>query len=289
MAAETQLSAPDRSSLIHFAMTISWMIVLQFGIWLTGWCGLSFAWIIIGCVGLAAYFKQRADREAKRTLSRTIATEKAAVALCPDLPSWVHFPDVERAEWVNKVIHQMWPFVGKILDKLLRENVGPVLRRKVPSTLNGIHFDTIRLGDLPPRIGGIKVHTDNLKRSEIMMDVDIIYAGDSKITLATKGLKLGVEDLEIRGTLRVLLYPLIPDFPLIGGLTMYFINRPLIQFDLTNMLNVFETPGVNALLKNVIDDAIASFVVLPNKLAISLSGEYFMETYCHSSTTFVFR
>lgn len=274
MALDKHLIIPERSNLLDFVKTISWMLALLFGVWLTGCCGLSFAWIIIGCVGLAAYFKQRADRNTQRILSRLIAKERAAVTLCPDLPSWVNFPDVERAEWINKILHQMWPFVGKILDKILRENVGPVLRSKVPSTLSGIHFDTIRLGDLPPRIGGIKVHTDNLKRSEIMMDVDIIYAGDSKITLATKGLKLGLEDLEIRGSLRVLLYPLIPDLPLIGGLTMYFINRPQIAFELTNVLNVLETPGVNSLLRNIIDDAIASFIVLPNKLAFSLSGKY---------------
>ncbi|XP_065062689.1 extended synaptotagmin-1-like [Rhopilema esculentum] len=256
-----------------FILNISWMLALLLGVWLAGSCGLSFAWIIISCVVLATFFKQRADRNVKRTLARAIANEKAAIKLCPELPSWVNFPDVERAEWLNKVIRQVWPFVGKALDKMLRESVEPVLRTKVPSTLSGIRFDTIRIGDLPPRIGGIKVHTDNLKRSEAILDVDIIYAGDAKIILATKGVKLGVEDLEIRGTLRVLLYPLIPDLPLIGGLTMYFINRPLINFDLTNVLNFLETPGVNTLLRNVIDDAIASFVVLPNKIAISLSGQ----------------
>ena len=269
-------TVPQRSSLLEFTMSVSWMIALLFGVWLTGCCGLSFAWIIIACVSLAAYFKQRADRSAQRMLARAIADEKTAVAIFPDLPSWVNFPDVERAEWINKILHQMWPFVGKVLDKFLRESVEPVLRSKVPSTLNGIRFDTIRIGDLPPRIGGIKVHTDNLKRSEIMLDIDIIYAGDCKITLATKGLKLGVEDLEFRGTLRVLLYPLIPDLPLVGGLTMYFINRPQIQFDLTNVLNVLETPGIKSLLRNTIDDAIASFIVLPNKVAVSLSGWYLL-------------
>lgn len=273
MIEDKHLAVTQRGNLASFTMNISWMLALLFGVWLTGNFGLSFAWIIIGCVSLATFFKQREDRKSQRALSRAIADEQTAVAILPELPSWVNFPDVERAEWINKILHQMWPFVGKVVDKLLRDSVEPVLRSKVPSTLNGIHFDTIRIGDLPPRIGGIKVHTDNLKRSEIMLDVDIIYAGDSKITLSTKGLKLGVEDLEIRGTLRVLIYPLIPDLPIVGGLTMYFINRPIIQFDLTNVLNVLETPGVNSLLRNTVDDAIASFIVLPNKVSISLSGE----------------
>ena len=30
--------------------------------------------------------------------------------LVDDLPSWVYFPDKERAEWVNNIIKQVNPF-----------------------------------------------------------------------------------------------------------------------------------------------------------------------------------
>ncbi|XP_039571687.1 extended synaptotagmin-1-like, partial [Passer montanus] len=40
-----------------------------------------------------------------------------------ELPAWVSFPDVERAEWLNKVLAQAWPFLGQFLDKLLQQSV----------------------------------------------------------------------------------------------------------------------------------------------------------------------
>ena len=30
-----------------------------------------------------------------------------------DLPSWVFFPDKERAEWVNNIMKQLWPYVNE--------------------------------------------------------------------------------------------------------------------------------------------------------------------------------
>ena len=32
---------------------------------------------------------------------------------CDDLPSWVFFPDKERAEWVNNIMKQLWPYVNE--------------------------------------------------------------------------------------------------------------------------------------------------------------------------------
>jgi hypothetical protein len=32
--------------------------------------------------------------------------------LVDELPSWVYFPDKERAEWLNNIIKQLWPNVN---------------------------------------------------------------------------------------------------------------------------------------------------------------------------------
>ena len=248
-------------------------VVVMFIVWLSGMYGLSFAWILIGTTLGVLYIKQRRNRAHQYSKTKELANESKAVNdAFQELPCWVNFPDVERAEWLNKILYQFWPYFGKYVENALRESVEPMLRTKVPSSLSGIRFETIRLGDLPPRIGGIKVHIHNVRRSEVILDVDVIYAGDSKITVTAKGLKIGVEDIQIRGTIRVVLYPLLPEAPLLGGLTMYFINRPRVDFDLTNVLNVLETPGLSTVLRNLVDDAIAGFMVLPNKLAIPLSG-----------------
>jgi hypothetical protein len=32
--------------------------------------------------------------------------------LVDELPTWVYFPDKERAEWLNNIIKQLWPNVN---------------------------------------------------------------------------------------------------------------------------------------------------------------------------------
>ena len=36
-----------------------------------------------------------------------------------DLPSWVFFPDKERAEWVNNIMKQLWPYVNEFVNNIM--------------------------------------------------------------------------------------------------------------------------------------------------------------------------
>ena len=42
-----------------------------------------------------------------------------------DIPSWVHFPEQEKAEWLNKVLKKLWPFVNRYVEDFLRQQVEP--------------------------------------------------------------------------------------------------------------------------------------------------------------------
>eukprot|EP00794_Sanderia_malayensis_P012225 gene12225-13485_t len=272
---------PDMMDFTEMLSKFTRLLALLLVVWLAGVYGVSFAWVILVSFVVVLYMKQRRERQRRKLVARCVSNDAQKIiadTLKEDLPAWVNFPDVERAEWLNKILRQFWPYLEKLATATLRETVEPELRRKAPSSLGGIRFETIRLGDIPPRITGIKAHVDKVKRSEIILDVDILYAGDSKITIAFKAagvktLKVGVEDIQIKGNVRIILHPLLPEMPLIGGITMYFINRPQLDFDLTNLTNVLDIPGLSTLLRNLIDDEIARYIVLPNKVAMSLSDK----------------
>lgn len=183
----------------------------------------------------------------------------------------VFFPDVERAEWLNKMLVQLWPYINDMVIKILKEQVEPEIQKNVPGFLSSIHFKEISLGEVPPRIGGIKTYTHNVDRNEIIMDIDLIYAGDSDFELSVKGISVGIEDLQLRGSLRVILRPLIPAAPLVGGVSVFFLNRPDIDFDLTNLANILDIPGLSDIIRGVIDDVVAGFVVLPNRITVPLT------------------
>ncbi|CAB4004783.1 extended synaptotagmin-2-A-like isoform X1 [Paramuricea clavata] len=156
----------------------------------------------------------------------------------------VFFPDVERAEWLNKFVAQLWPYVNEMVIKILKETVEPKIQESVPGMLKSIYFTEISLGNRAPRIGGIKVYTENVKRSEVIMDIDVIYSGDADFELSVKCVTVGIEDLQLRGTLRVIMSPLVPASPLVAGLSVFFLDKPELDFNLTNLLNVLDVPGL---------------------------------------------
>ena len=60
----------------------------------------------------------------------------------------VYFPDVEKAEWLNKMVKQMWPFVGEYMKKVLKTSVEPSVQNSLPKSLTPFRFDKIDLGDI---------------------------------------------------------------------------------------------------------------------------------------------
>uniref|UniRef100_A0A3P9MIL0 Extended synaptotagmin-like protein 1b n=1 Tax=Oryzias latipes TaxID=8090 RepID=A0A3P9MIL0_ORYLA len=156
-----------------------------------------------------------------------------------DLPAWVNFPDVEKVEWLNKVLQQVWPFVGQYLEKLLVETIAPSIRAST-THLQTFNFTKVDMGD------------------KINVEVKRYFC------------KAGVKGIQLHGMMRVILEPLIGDVPIVGAVTMFFIRRPKLDINWTGLTNLFDIPGVNAKSDSMIMDAIASFLVLPNRLVVPL-------------------
>uniref|UniRef100_A0A3B4AR09 Uncharacterized protein n=1 Tax=Periophthalmus magnuspinnatus TaxID=409849 RepID=A0A3B4AR09_9GOBI len=185
-----------------------------------------------------------------------------------DLPPWVNFPDVEKVEWLNKILQQAWPFIGQYLEKLLVETIAPAIRAS-SIHLQTLSFTKVNLGDKALKIAGVKAHTEHDKR-QVMLDL-YVYAGDVEINVEIKKYfcKAGVKGVQLHGKLRVILEPLIGDVPLVGAITMFFIRRPKLDINWTGLTNLLDIPGL-AMSDTMIMDAIASHLVLPNRLTIPL-------------------
>ncbi|KOB67290.1 putative ca2+-dependent phospholipid-binding protein synaptotagmin required for synaptic vesicle, partial [Operophtera brumata] len=77
----------------------------------------------------------------------------------------------------------------------------------------------------------------------------------------------------IHGMVRVVMKPLITKMPLVGGLQIFFLNNPSIDFNLVGVADVLDMPGFSDILRRCIVEQIANMMVLPNKLPIKLSDE----------------
>ncbi|GIY33348.1 extended synaptotagmin-2 [Caerostris darwini] len=252
-------------------------ISLTYGAYLVGHSGFGATSMV--CIGLGVAVSvwmlksnYLTERDVGLSIDRSVALDEKGCILArlTDLPSWVFFPETERVEWVNKILKQLWPYVGTYVKEMLKETMEPSIREGLPSYLQSFRFEKIILGDMPPRIGGVKVYQENVSRNEIIMDLEIRYSGDCNIQVGVKKFKAGVKDLQIYGTMRVVMKPLVKIIPLIGGVTVFFLNRPRIDFNLTNVANVLDMPGLGDVLRKAVIEQVSAMMVLPNKFPVQL-------------------
>ncbi|KAF7284996.1 hypothetical protein GWI33_012316 [Rhynchophorus ferrugineus] len=246
-------------------------------VYLAGYMQWSVAWFICPLVlsVIRDQWKKVSNRRRNAAKTAALASEKDVVlARLNDLPAWVFFPDIERAEWLNRIIKQVWPNVNHYVRQLVRDSIQPALKENLEKfKLSGFKFERIILGSVPFRIGGVKVYDKNTDRNEIVMDLDIFYAGDCDITFYLSGIKGGIRDFQLHGMLRVVMKPLITSIPLVGGLQVFFLNNPDIDFDLIGIADVLDMPGLSDILRRIVVETVANMMVLPNKFPIQLSEE----------------
>ncbi|XP_032036758.1 extended synaptotagmin-2 isoform X1 [Aythya fuligula] len=252
--------------------------VLIFPVYVLGYLGLSFSWVLIALCGLFWIRRHRGGKTSR--LGRALAfleDEEEAVRLSvssADLPAWVHFPDTERAEWLNKTVKQMWPFICQFIEKLFRETIEPAVRG-ANNHLSTFSFTKIDIGHQPLRINGVKVYTENVDKRQIILDLQISFVGNCEIDLEIKRYfcRAGVKSIQIHGTMRVILEPLIGDMPLIGALSLFFLRKPLLEINWTGLTNLLDVPGLNGLSDTIILDIISNYLVLPNRITVPLVSE----------------
>ncbi|XP_065092589.1 extended synaptotagmin-2 isoform X3 [Ochlerotatus camptorhynchus] len=262
----------DISSLVYsFAKKVVTVGIIYF----VGYMGWSVAWLITPVILSVAREQWRTKNETRRNVAKAsaLANDKEVIlARLGDLPAWVFFPDVERCEWLNKILKQVWPNANFFAKNLIKESIEPNIQQALAGyKLNGFKFDRMILGTIPPRIGGVKVYEKNVARNEIIMDLDLFYAGDCDINFSLSGLRGGIKDFQIHGTVRVIMKPLISQMPLVGGLQIFFLNNPNIDFNLVGVVDLLDMPGLSDILRKIIVEQVAAIMVLPNKLPIILN------------------
>ncbi|KAK9969249.1 hypothetical protein ABG768_027442 [Culter alburnus] len=270
-----RLSVKDVSQMImEFLMFMMRAIVLCYPVYLTGSLGLSISWILLSMLMWTMWKNNRRWKDQRiDTAIDFLENEKDVISTelkAMNMPAWIDFADVEKAAWMNKVLQQAWPFFGMYMEKLLIENIQPAVRTS-NTHLKTFTFTKVHMGQKAPTITGVRVYTHELETREVILDLNIVYEADVDIDADVKpAIKVGVKGFQLQGMLRVILEPLIGQAPLVGGVTMFFIRRPVLQINWTGMTNLLDGPGLSQMSESAIVDIIASLMVLPNRMCIPL-------------------
>ncbi|XP_063808699.1 extended synaptotagmin-1 [Pseudophryne corroboree] len=283
--ADDQHTSPSTpgSELVSVLWTVGQTLLLLLPVYLCGYLGLSVLFVILG---LLVYLGWKTTRKSKwnslKSALETLQNEEEAITATTifktkkELPSWITFPDIEKAEWLNKIVAQMWPFIGQYLEKMLTDTIAPSIRA-CNTHLSTFHFTKINLGEMAPKVIGVKAHTE-MDKKQIILDLNISYVGDIEVDVEVKKYfcKAGVNGMQLRGMLRVILEPLIGDVPIVGAITLFFIRRPMLDLNWTGLTNLLDIPGLDALSDTMVMDIISGFLVLPNRLSIPLAQDLHM-------------
>ncbi|XP_008278562.1 extended synaptotagmin-3 [Stegastes partitus] len=261
--------------LMEFLMYFGRAVFLFYPVYLTGYLGLSISWVLLCMLMVTWWKKNRRWKDARIGGAIEFVDNETRVintGLKSDLQmaTWVQFADVEKVQWVNKVLEQAWPFFGMYMEKFLKETIQTTVRQS-SAALKTFSFTKVHFGHIPPRITGMKAYTHEVDHREVVLDLNISYDGDVDIDAEVKPpITAGVKGLELKGMLRVILEPLIGEAPLVGGVTFFFIRRPTLQINWTGATNLLDTPAFSSLSEETIMDIIASLMVLPNRMCIPL-------------------
>ncbi|XP_071104075.1 extended synaptotagmin-1-like [Haliotis cracherodii] len=187
------------------------------------------------------------------------------------------FPETDQAEWLNKIIQQLWPFIGDFMGDILKQHVEPKVKEAVMSSFT---FSKVDMGTKPLRVDGVRVY--NIRQGEIYMDLDLNYDGDADIDV---GLLVsnaaGIKHIKLSGTLRVVLKPLLSAAPLVGGVSFFFITNPNLDFDLTNLANIMDIPMFNSKLHAIIQGQLSDLLVFPKRMEYIIGeGTKFSKLRC---------
>ena len=260
--------------------SLEWTIIF-----LMGYLGLSYAWILVLILTYHTWIVSKKSSETRTQLSAqsSISSEKdvfqnSNVAF-DSFPSWVAFPDFDRSEWINTALKKVWPHLGPVSNtvakRIIEPRINDILKRlNVKSvnleTISNFKLKEFILGTVPGRVGGIKAYDRNTGREEIVMDIEVIYAGDARVRFSVQGLECEINQVNFRAIVRLVFKPLMDALPIAGGMELYLISMPSLDYNLGGMAMAAEMPGISNIIRGILDKIIKKGFVWPNRLSLYL-------------------
>eukprot|EP00096_Caligus_rogercresseyi_P011481 TRINITY_DN4520_c0_g1_i1.p1 TRINITY_DN4520_c0_g1~~TRINITY_DN4520_c0_g1_i1.p1 ORF type:complete len:768 (+),score=172.26 TRINITY_DN4520_c0_g1_i1:106-2304(+) len=192
------------------------------------------------------------------------------------LPAWLKTPEMDRTEWINELIAQLWPNLNRYSTHFIKTFVEPelvdMLQELQLKELSGFEIRKVLLGSIPLKVGGVRVFPrgNRSEKDGIILEMELFYSGDARVQFVVQRIAAEIKNVNFRGVVRVNLKPLLNTFPLIGGCEVTFMQLPSYNYSLGGIGTFADLPGVSSLVKSIVDSQIKSRVLWPNKLQITL-------------------
>ena len=107
-----------------------------------------------------------------------------------EIPAYVLYPDMERVDWINQILNQLWPNINSYSTYFVIKYIEPHIQRILKNLYLKKGFklkvQKINLGSSPIQVLGVKCYRDNQSNQEqIILDCDLSYKGKNKYLFST--------------------------------------------------------------------------------------------------------
>ncbi|XP_022946306.1 synaptotagmin-5-like [Cucurbita moschata] len=225
--------------------------------------------------------KRRADLAATIAAFARMTVEDSRKILPPQYyPSWVVFSQSQKLTWLNQHLTKIWPYVNEAASDLIKASVEPVLEQYRPIILSSLKFSRFTLGTVAPQFTGISIIEDG-GTDGITMELEMQWDGNQSIILDIKtrlgvALPVQVKNLGFTGVFRLILKPLVDEFPCFGAVCFSLRQKKKLDFTLKVIGgDISAIPGLYSALEGTIRDAVEDSITWPVRKVIPIiPGDY---------------
>ncbi|CAA7408980.1 unnamed protein product [Spirodela intermedia] len=195
--------------------------------------------------------------------------------ICGDnFPEWISFPVYEQVKWLNKLLSKMWPFIAEAATVVVKESVEPILEEYRPPGISSLKFSKFFLGNVPPKIEGIRVQS--LKKGQITMDIDFRWGGDPSIILAVEALvaslPIQLKNLQVFTVIRVI-FQLSEEIPCVSAVVVALLSEPKPRIDYTLKAvggSLTAIPGLSDMIDDTVNTIVSDMLQWPHRIVVPI-------------------
>lgn len=150
--AELEERAATESGLMSIVYSAAKKIAVVGIVYFVGYMNWSVAWLLCPLLLSVLREQYRSQHDIRRNVAKASANasdKEVILARLNDLPAWVFFPDIERCEWLNRILKQVWPNANQFTRNLIKQSIEPNIQKALAGyKLNGFKFERMILGSI---------------------------------------------------------------------------------------------------------------------------------------------
>ncbi|KAJ9459046.1 Reticulocyte-binding protein 2-like protein a [Diplonema papillatum] len=186
----------------------------------------------------------------------------------------------EGFEWFTSLLEVMWPSIRSYTIKYVKDQMQPMINRCCQPYGVTCRIKKLDLGRNSPAFGPItaryvagegKAVSD---KSAVEISLGITIRSDMTLEMSTSAGSVGIQNFSFSGTLYMWLRPFLDTPPFVGAIEMSFVNPPTLELDWTGFVGgSLEAFGFQKMIRDLIDQSIADYCVLPNFYAYPMTAD----------------